>query len=164
MLLTTAALAGHEVDIHVGASGQFTIHDVQQNGAVIAAASVLEQAMAMARARFAAEKVKVEVPFRSQLGEHGVASGLHAGNGNVLTKLTTRYGKVESEQIDSRVSVFKADTPDEVFTELRELSTQAKKIKERQRELDALHRMRLADVVREKIAETVANQSQTETA
>jgi len=83
-LITTKEVLGTEVEIHVDKFGSFR---VMEDDRALGHGDTLDAAIAKARVELNKRKVKVEVPFLTRAGENGVATGFHARNRTVLTRV-----------------------------------------------------------------------------
>lgn len=112
MLLVTTEIRKTQVEVHVGATGQFTIMmPGDGNRRSLANAATLEAAKQAASVELRKRAVKVSVPFITRDGKKGVATGRHAGNQDILATLEDGT----KERLDYRPHVFKIDTPKNVI-------------------------------------------------
>lgn len=126
--ISTEELAKVEVDIWCSRGGCFTA-TTGADATRLAYDTDIEKLRAKARAALSKRKVKVEVKFFTTAGEEGVASGLHAGTGNVMVRIDG-----ESMQITgygTRSEYLSHDIPPEKLAEYLQLARYVKESQDR---------------------------------
>lgn len=115
----TETLASREVEIHANRFGRWSIKPVGDESTTLGFGDTLEAAKDEARRKLAKAKVKVSVPFYNIDGRHGIAYGIHAGNGDALV----RYDDGETDRIKYSNSrdLLKDSTPPDVLTRIAEI-------------------------------------------
>jgi hypothetical protein len=153
MLLKTDQIAGTDVEFHVGTHGRFTVKTPGDNSVTLGDGDTIEQATGKARVTLAKRKVCVGVPFRTLDGEHGQATGLHAGTGRVLARLDG-----ESVQMDhtSLGKVLRADTPSEKIDRYVALADTIRDAQAEQRTIQREYHFDLDAAVKSAVAAAVA--------
>lgn len=130
-LIATKEVLGTEVEIHVDRYGSFRIMDDDK---ALGHGDTLDAAIAKARAELNKRKVKVEVPFLTRAGEKSVATGFHARNKSVLTRVE---GEAHAFEPMSARRMFPPDMPKDKLQRYLTLQEQQSKIK---REINEIER------------------------
>lgn len=156
MLLKTDNIAGTDVEIHVGTNGHFTIKTPGDNSVTLGDGDTIEQAMGKARVTLAKRKVRVSVLFRTLVGEHGEATGLHAGTGRVLARID---GEAMQMDYTSLGKALRADTPPEKIDRYLALNEQIQRAQTEQRAIQREHHLDLDKAVKDAVAAAVEAQA-----
>lgn len=106
----TTTLVQQEVTIQASKDGSWYLVDGE--GVLLGRNDVLEKAEAQAKTKLAKAKIKVEVPFFTDQGEEGVATGFHAQNDDILARIGGNSERLGGYR---RHIVLRPDTPPDVI-------------------------------------------------
>lgn len=148
MKLNDVEILATPCEVHVTEDGVFSVYlrnrADAEDARSLASDVTLDAAIEKAKPEVRKRKVKVAVPFVTTSGKRGVATGFHAGTGNVL--VTWADGKTEqlSRRYGNQPQHLRADTPPTKLTRLEQireeseaLVTEAQAIR-REHQLDLL--------------------------
>lgn len=117
-------MRGVDVELHATTGGFWEFIRVSDHE-VIGRSKDVEKARAQASRALSA---KVEVRFINLEGEEGVATGIHAANGNILCRVGERTFQLS--RYEGR-SLLRGDIPPEKLEELREALREKERIEEK---------------------------------
>lgn len=156
-MIGTRKINGIECNVDVSLSmGQWYITPPTEEGkpAWTATGERLDEAVAKARHEINKRKVKIAVDYRTAHGDHGVATGLHGGTGNIIVRVTDPNGRERTEQIPGyRTTVFRPDTPDAVLDEIRDKQTESSRLRREAERLENAHQFNLNRAVEAAVEE-----------
>lgn len=173
MKLTDIDILATPCEVHVSTRGYFTVylrgHADDEGAKPLASEATFDAAVEKAKPQVRQRKTKVAVAYydlsrsydqAKALGEQstwvwtsGLATGIHAGTGNVLAAVN---GK--SEQLSSyrRIMLYRGDMPKEVRQQIVELRTQADAVSDQMKKLNDEWQFDIAEAVQAAIAEAAA--------
>lgn len=153
MVIKTDNISGTQIEVSVNTYGQFSI-SLSANGTTIAYGDMMEQVYQKARAYIAKRKVKVSIPFRTSVGEHGVATGIHSSNGSVLAKIDGVALQMNGRGNNS--VVLKADTPEEDIARLIKITEIVRNLTAEEKRIEFRNSLNLKSAVDKAIEEAIA--------
>lgn len=133
-----------ECEVHANEHGSWQI---VHNGESIGSGTSLDAAVAKARDTLNRRKQKVKVPFITQAGEKGIATGLNSRDRRVLTVMEDG----SKPQLSNNEAVFKPDTDPKVIAKFIAKTAEANRLHRELREIMSTHTYRLGDAVNREI-------------
>jgi len=130
-MVGTKNILNVDVEIHVDKYGTFSL---REDDKVLGSGDTLDAATAKARQELNKRKVRVEVPFLTRAGEKGVATGFHARNRTVLTRVE---GEAHAFETMTARRMFPPDMPKDKLQRYLTLQEQQSTIK---REINQIER------------------------
>lgn len=148
MKLTTTDILAVPCEVHVSTGGLFEVylagHAPAENESelerddrtrALANSRTYEDVIEKAKPAVRARKIKVSVPFVTGSHEAGIATGFHAGTGNVLATIGGESVQV-SMSYGAR-TYYSGHTPEDVLNDMRRLEDE---IRDRENKLKALRK------------------------
>jgi hypothetical protein len=153
MLLKTDNIAGTDVEVHVTGNGRFNVKRADDEHVLLGIDATMEDALAKARTTLAKRKVRVNVPFRTLDGEHGLATGLHGGTGRVMARLDGEACQMDNATL---AKALRADTPQDVIDRYIELTNTVRAAQTEQRTIQRDHSLALEQAVKDAVDAALA--------
>lgn len=169
MKLTETQILATTCEVHVTEGGFFEVYLLGQaevEGAQkLAGANTFSDAVEKAKPEVRKRKVKVRVEYYRLAGDRynglkfqpGVATGFHAGTGNVMATEHSDSKQIATSGYRSD-KLYRGDMPDETRGEFVKLRTEVNEREERLRELEKQWTVDLAAAVTEAITASMAPQ------
>jgi hypothetical protein len=160
--LNTIEIAGKQVEVHASAHSMGAAFEMIFDGEVIGRGDTWEKARDKARAALAKKKVRVEVPFITRSGQHGVATGINSRTRKVTAKVNTT-GRSASTQLEKYERVLSPQiVKDGKFEHLMELRQRERDLDREIHAIERQYEMRLGDVVEEAIEAALSESEDSE--
>ncbi len=140
--ITQIKVGGQDTPVFVDRRGSFSIKVANYT----VHGDTLEEVTKAARRMASKAKIKVEIPFRTRDGKHGVATTIDT----LSRKIHVRIGN-RAHQLDNYAREFRADTPDSVFDRLKEIRRISNELHSEERKLVDGYELRLVDAIQEEV-------------